>query len=87
MVRFFGDSLQADLDGGTLDTASAGANIYPETKLQAAEHFDDYTSGDAYDPGTFTDTDNYHHLYSLYSQDINAADINVTGIKIQCIIQ
>lgn len=68
------------LNGGTLDTASESKYLSGDTA--SGGNFDDYTSGDAYDPGTFTDTDNYHHLYSLYSQDINAADINVTGIKI-----
>ncbi|KLU68240.1 MAG: hypothetical protein RHS_5921 [Robinsoniella sp. RHS] len=60
------------LDGGNLsDYAGSNAD---------GGDFKSYT-GDITDGGTFADQRDFHHLYLLGSQDIDVADIVITGVK------
>lgn len=63
------------------DDVLDGGNLYDYTGTNAdGGNFKDYT-GDIKDGGSFTDQRDFHHLYLLGSQDIDVADIVITGVK------
>ncbi|KLU68050.1 MAG: hypothetical protein RHS_6099 [Robinsoniella sp. RHS] len=63
------------------DNILDGGDLYDYTGSNAdGGNFKDYT-GDIKDGGSFTDQRDFHHLYLLGSQDIDVADIVITGVK------
>lgn len=63
------------------DNVLDGGDFYDYTGSNAdGGNFKDYT-GDIKDGGSFTDQRDFHHLYLLGSQDIDVADIVITGVK------
>lgn len=63
------------------DNVLDGGNLYDYTGSNAdGGNFKDYI-GDIKDGGSFTDQRDFHHLYLLGSQDIDVADIVITGVK------
>lgn len=63
------------------DNVLDGGNLYDYAGSNAdGGNFKDYT-GDIKDGGSFTDQRDFHHLYLLGSQDIDVADIVITGVK------
>lgn len=63
------------------DNILDGGDLYDYTGSNAdGGNFKDYT-GDIKDGGIFTDQRDFHHLYLLGSQDIDVADIVITGVK------
>lgn len=73
------DALPDGLDGGNFEGT---ATPYETGDDADGGNFDDYSSGYAYDSGTFQDAENYHHFYNLSSQTINTDDITITGIAV-----
>lgn len=63
------------------DNVLDGGNLYDYTGSNAdGGNFKDYTGSNA-DGGSFTDQRDFHHLFLLGSQDIDVADIVITGVK------
>lgn len=63
------------------DNVLDGGNLYDYTGSNAdGGNFKDYI-GDINDGGSFTDQRDFHHLFLLGSQDIDVADIVITGVK------
>lgn len=63
------------------DNVLDGGNLYDYTGSNAdGGNFKDYTGSNA-DGGSFTDQRDFLHLYLLGSQDIDVADIVITGVK------
>ncbi len=65
-------------DGGIFDEGipyESGDNLYGGS-------FDPWNTGDQADGGSFTDMEDYHHIYLLKSKSINTDDITITGVSI-----
>ncbi|WP_052377982.1 hypothetical protein [Robinsoniella sp. KNHs210] len=63
------------------DNILDGGNLYDYTGSNAdGGNFKSY-SGDITDGGSFTDQRDFYHLFLLGSQDIDVADIVITGVK------
>lgn len=63
------------------DNILDGGNLYDYTGSNAdGGNFKSY-SGDITDGGSFTDQRDFYHLFLLGSQDIDIADIVITGVK------
>lgn len=70
--------LEDAVDGGKFDD-----NLpYATGDAVDGGSLEDYSTGDAVDGGTFETNARYHHIYSLFSQQIATDDIVITGIKV-----
>lgn len=74
---------KTDYDGGTFDSSTS---YYASGDSLDGGVFDNgspyYASGDSVDGGLFSDMDDYFHLYSSSSQEIDIDDIEITGVEV-----
>ena len=69
-------------DGGSFDN-SENAESYVNGDNIYGGNFDDYSSGDAFDSGTFLSMDDFHMFYDFLSPpQTDADDVVITGIQI-----
>lgn len=66
------------LDGGSFDASSP----YSSGDTADGGVFSPWSDGDAADAGEFSEEKNIHYIHSLYSQDIAADDVVITGISV-----
>lgn len=68
--------------GGSFDN-SEGSESYVDGDNIDGGNFDDYSSGDAFDSGTFLSMDDFHMFYDFLSPpQTDADDVVITGIQI-----
>ena len=67
------------LDGGYFDENSP---YYRSGDTADGGTFNPWSTGYAYDAGSFTDARNYCYIYSLYSQEVSVDDVIITGVRI-----
>ena len=74
---------KTEYDGGEFDS---GTPYYTTGVSLSGGSFDDgepyYTTGDSADGGTTTEVDDFFHIYAASSQEIDANDIEITGIEV-----
>lgn len=69
-------------DGGSFDN-SENTDFYVDGDNIYGGNFDDYSSGDAFDSGTFLSMDDFHMFYDFLSPpQTDADDVVITGIQI-----
>lgn len=69
-------------DGGSFGN-SENAEFYVDGDNIDGGNFDDYSSGDAFDSGTFLSMDDFHMFYDFFSPpQTDADDVVITGIQI-----
>lgn len=73
------NALRSDwYDGGIFDKSTP----YATGDTADGGGFNPWDTGTVIDGGTFTEQENYHHVYLLKSQSINTNDIVISGISI-----
>lgn len=73
--------LNDNADGGTFKYDGLAEDGSPEAQLDGG-NFNDYSSGDDYDGGTFRDLSGYHTINAQYSAEIATDNVVVTGVKV-----